>query len=120
MAPHLKMVMPQPTVIDILHIPRRTLSTLHQKMDIGHDIGRAPNTFPNQGACCNVSCYHYGDRTIYDTFTDAWHVVQSTDPLVDSDEEEGGDGYTREDYGMFLPLRFTNKYLTGLSMQSSV
>ncbi|KAF9480041.1 hypothetical protein BDN70DRAFT_878070 [Pholiota conissans] len=28
----------------------------------------------------------------------AWQAVQSTDPLVDSDEEEGGDEYTREDY----------------------
>lgn len=67
-----------------------------------------------------MSFYHYSDGTIYDTFTDAWQVVRSTDPLVDSDEEEGGDEYTREDYGMFLPLRLKNKYLISLSMQSSV
>ncbi|KAF9535824.1 hypothetical protein CPB83DRAFT_842414 [Crepidotus variabilis] len=28
----------------------------------------------------------------------AWHVISSTDPLVDSDDEDGGDEYTRDDY----------------------
>jgi len=32
------------------------------------------------------------------SFTEAWHVITSTDPLVDSDDEAGGDEYAREDY----------------------
>ena len=34
--------------------------------------------------------------------TEAWHAI-SIDPLVDSDDEMGGDEYVRDDYGMVLP-----------------
>ena len=33
-----------------------------------------------------------------DLFKEAWHAI-SIDPLVDSDDETGGDEYVREDYG---------------------
>jgi hypothetical protein len=33
---------------------------------------------------------------------EAWHVISSTDPLVDSDDESGGDENMREDYREFL------------------
>lgn len=35
---------------------------------------------------------------------EAWHKI-SVDPLVDSDEETGGDEYVREDYGRTLPMK---------------
>jgi len=31
-------------------------------------------------------------------FQQAWHIITSTDPLVDSDNESGGDEYMRDDY----------------------
>jgi len=38
-----------------------------------------------------------------DPSKEAWHAI-SIDPLVDSDEETGGDEYVREDYGRALPV----------------
>ncbi|KAF8167905.1 hypothetical protein B0H34DRAFT_683618 [Crassisporium funariophilum] len=34
----------------------------------------------------------------------AWHLISTTDPLIDSDDELGGDEYTREDYSQRLKV----------------
>lgn len=33
--------------------------------------------------------------------SEAWHIITSTDPLIDSDNESGGDEYVRDDYREF-------------------
>jgi hypothetical protein len=63
--------------------------------------------FANQEACLNVSASLFlllnssllTNLTL--SFTEAWRDITSTDALVDSGEESGGDEYTRADYGTF-------------------
>ena len=50
---------------------------------------------------------------------DAWHVVSTIDPLVESDEENA-DEHVRRDYSKFIHINVQYKILTFLSNSSKV
>lgn len=53
--------------------------------------------------------FHYNRRSemIYSRCTDAWHVVSTIDPLVESDEENA-DEHVRTDYRKFINFKVHN------------